>query len=288
MTGALNGLPARGGIGLKPAHFASVLECAERGAGPRWVEVHPQNYTMDGGPMHHWLSAVRERLPLSFHSVGLSLGDPGGCDLDELERLACLADRYQPAMISDHIAWSSLDGESVPDLFPAPLTAEMLDHFDRQIDQVQNRLKRPILVENPSRMLAFAADEQEETDFLSELCRRSGCGLLLDINNVTVSAHNLGFDAASWLSRIDPAIVGEVHVAGHSLRRSETGVTLAVDDHGSPVREDCWSLLALFLERSGALPVLVERDNHLPDFGELCAEAERADRILAGTLADAA
>lgn len=289
MTGAsLPGLPLRGGIGLKPAHFAELIDSAGRGAGPHWVEVHPQNYMMAGGPMHRWLSAVAERLPLSFHSVGLSIGDPGGCDRDELERLAALVDRYRPQMVSDHLSWSSLDGEKIPDLLPVPLTRALLDHFVSEVGRVQDRLKRPILIENLSRMLAFAADEYEETQFLSLLCERSGCGLLLDINNVIVSAANLGLDDAAWLAAIDPGLVGEIHVAGHSIVEHEPGIRLAIDDHGSPVGERCWALLERFLERSGPRPVLVERDNAIPPFAELAAEAARADRLLAGELANAA
>lgn len=281
-------LPPRGGIGLKPAHFAELLDSAQRGAGPRWVEVHPQNYTMAGGPMHSWLTAVREHLPVSFHSVGLSLGDPGGCDVDELERLAALVERYEPAMVSDHLSWSSLAGERIPDLLPAPMTRESLTHFISEIGRVQDRLKRRILVENPSRMLAFAADEYDEPDFLAELCARSGCRLLLDVNNVIVSAFNLGFDARLWMAEIDPSLVGEIHVAGHSVREPEPGIRIAIDDHGSAVSEECWTLLEAFLDRAGPRPVLVERDNAVPSFGELAAESARADRVLASELADAA
>lgn len=281
-------LPARGGIGLKPVHFAELVEAARRGAGPHWVEVHPQNYMMDGGPMHRWLNAVRELLPLSFHSVGLSLGDPSGCDRDELEALAALAERYQPAMISDHLSWSSLEGERIPDLLPLPLTRASLSHLVAEIGRVQDRLKRRILVENPSRMLAFAGDEYEEPEFLADLCARSGCGLLLDINNVLVSAANLGFDEHRWMESVDHSTVEEVHVAGHRLDDLGPGLGIAVDDHGSPVGEACWSVLESFVRRAGARPVLVERDNAVPAFAELAAEAARADRILSAELADAA
>lgn len=288
MTGAPHSpLPPRGGIGLKPQHFADLLDAAERGAGPDWAEVHPQNYFMAGGPMHRWLTAVRGAMPLSFHSVGLSLGDPGGCNLDELERLAQLADRYQPAMISDHLSWSSLDGEVIPDLLPAPLTGASLDHFVREIGKVQDRLRRRILIENPSRALAFAADEHDEAEFLSALCRRSGCGLLLDINNVIVSAHNLGFDPSDALDRIDASQVGEVHVAGHAIVTDDDG-TIAIDDHGSPVSELCWQLLARFFDRAGPKPVLVERDTNVPAFADLAAEVSRADSLIPRALADAA
>jgi uncharacterized protein (UPF0276 family) len=281
-------LPPRGGIGLKPIHFADLLDAAERGAGPHWAEVHPQNYMMAGGPMHRWLTAVREALPISFHSVGLSLGDPDGIDSDELERLAALVERYEPAMVSDHLSWSSLDGERIPDLLEMPMTRDSLGHFVRQVDQVQERLRRRILIENPSRMLAFADDGFEEPEFLTELCSRSGCGLLLDVNNVIVSAINLGLDAEAHLDAINPGLVGEIHIAGHFIEDHGGGEILAIDDHGSPVSEQCWASLNRFLLRSGPKPVLVERDNNVPPFAELAAEVARADAPLAIGFADAA
>lgn len=288
MSGApTSPLPPRGGIGLKPAHFADLLAATERGAGPHWVEIHPQNYMMAGGPMHRWLGAIAERLPLSMHSVGLSLGDPGGVNRDELERLATLVERYQPAMVSDHLSWSSLDGETIPDLLPVPMTRATLDHFVAQASIVQDRLKRPILLENPSRMLAFAGDEYDEPNFLAELCRRAGCGLLLDINNILVSATNLGIDVRATVAAIDPAIVGEIHIAGHAIE-DHGAFALAIDDHGSPVGAACWDLLGEFLDRAGPRPVLVERDNDVPDFATLAAEVARADALLAPELADAA
>jgi len=273
-------LPPRGGIGLKPTHFADVLDAAVRGAGPRWVEVHPQNYMMAGGPMHRWLASIRDALPLSFHSVGLSLGDPAGVDVAELERLAALVDRYQPSSVSDHLSWSSLDGEQIPDLLPIPMTHGSLAHFVSEIGRVQDRLDRTILIENPSRMLALAGDQFDEPGFIAELCARSGCRLLLDINNVIVSGINLGIDPTDNLDAIDPKLVGEIHIAGHMLERHENGAFLAIDDHGSPVGEQCWTLLARFLSRSGPKPVLVERDNDVPAYAELAAEVARADGLL--------
>ena len=281
-------LPARGGIGLKPSHFADVLDAAGRGAGPHWVEVHPQNYMMAGGPMHRWLTAIGDVLPVSFHSVGLSLGDPGGCDSEELERLAKLVDRYRPAMISDHLSWSSLAGEHIPDLLEVPMTEASLIHFVTEVSRVQDRLRQPILVENPSRMLAFAGDDYDEPAFLANLCARSGCGLLLDVNNVIVSSINLGFDPALYLDAIGGHIVSEIHVAGHGIEDHDNGIRLAIDDHGSPVSEQCWDLLARLIDRIGPRPVLVERDNDIPVFAELARESARADIILTMELADAA
>lgn len=281
-------LPPRGGIGLKPAHYAALFEAVGRGGPPGWAEVHPQNYFGDGGPPHRWLAAVAEKLPLSFHSVGLSLGSPDGCDVQELEALARLCDRYEPAMVSDHLSWSSLDGEKLPDLLPVPMTSESLDHFVREVGRVQERLERRILVENPSRLLAFQGDDYDEPGFLTELAARSGCGLLLDINNIIVGATNLEFDAAAYVDAINPGLVGEIHVAGHTVEKHEDGARVAIDDHGSAVGEPCWALLERFLARSGPRPVLVEWDIDVPEFSVLCAEAARADALLAGRMANAA
>lgn len=252
----------------------------EEGAAPAWVEVHPQNYFGAGGPPHRWLTAIANHLPLSFHSVGLSLGSSAGVDPDELEALAALCDRYAPAMVSDHLSWSNGPHDKFPDLLPVPYTDAALDHFAAQVGRVQDRLGRQILIENPSRYLAYAKSDRDEAGFLHELCRRSGCGLLLDINNVEVSAFNLGLDPEPWLDAFDPALVGEIHVAGHAIKDDDMGGRIAIDDHGSPVRASCWNLLARFLERSGPKPVLVEWDTDVPDFAVLMAEAAAADRLI--------
>jgi uncharacterized protein len=277
---SLHSLPPRAGIGLKSRHYADVLAAAERGTAPAWVEVHPQNYFGAGGPPHRWLTAIAAKLPLSFHSVGLSIGSAAGVDTDELAAIAALCDRYRPAMVSDHLSWSNGPIDKFPDLLPIPYTHAALDHFAAQVGRVQDRLGRAILVENPSRYLAYAANDWDEVDFLHELCRRSGCGLLLDINNVEVSAFNLGLDPGPWLDAFDPALVGEIHVAGHAVKDDDMGGRIAIDDHGSPVRASCWDLLARFLRRAGAKPVLVEWDTDVPDFAVLMAEATTADRLI--------
>lgn len=274
-------LPPRAGIGLKPRHYAEVLAAAERGTAPAWVEVHPQNFFGAGGPPHRWLSAVAAHLPLSFHSVGLSLGSAAGVDLGELEALAALCDRYAPAVISDHLSWSNGPNDKFPDLLPIPYTQAALDHFAAQVGRVQDRLGRSILIENPSRYLAFARSDWDEVDFLHTLCRRSGCRLLLDINNIDVSAFNLGLDPAIWLDAFDPVLVGEIHVAGHAVKDDDVGGLIAIDDHGSPVRPRCWFLLERLLMRGGPKPVLVEWDTDVPDYSQLIAEAVKADRLLA-------
>ena len=252
----LHTLPPRAGIGLKARHYADVLAAAERGAAPAWAEVHPQNYFGAGGPPHRWLTAIADVMPISFHSVGLSLGSAAGVDRDELDALARLCDRYQPAMVSDHLSWSSTPRDRFPDLLPIPYTDAALDHFAREVDHVQDRLGRRILIENPSRYLAYARDDWDELSFLHELCRRSGCGLLLDINNVEVSAFNLGLDPAPWLDAIDPALVGEIHVAGHAIKDDGDGGRIAIDDHGSSVRDICWALLPAFSAARGRGPSL--------------------------------
>jgi hypothetical protein len=273
-------LPQRAGFGLKPEHYADVLAAAERGAPPAWAEVHPQNYFGAGGPPHRWLTAIADHVPLSFHSVGLSLGSAAGVDRGELESLATLCVRYEPVMVSDHLSWSNAPDNKFPDLLPIPYSHAALNHFVREVGRVQDSLGRAMLIENPSRYLAYAGDDWDEVDFLHELCRRAGCGLLLDINNVEVSAYNLGLDPAPWLDAFDLALVGEVHVAGHSRKADDMGGTIAIDDHGSPVGDSCWDLLAAFLVRAGPKPVLVEWDSDVPDFAVLMAEVAKADALL--------
>ena len=282
-------LPAMAGVGLKAAHYAPFLEAARRGESPAWVEVHPQNYFCAGGPTLRWLTAVREAVPVSFHSVGLSLGGPGGPDPDELEALASLSARFEPGMVSDHLSWSTLGGDKMPDLLPLPMNSDSLRHFVRSVDEVQERLGRAILIENPSRVLAFRGDSYSEPQFLLELSRRSGCGLLVDVNNILVGATNLGFDVDAYVDEIASGAIGEVHIAGHTLEfDADDGATTAIDDHGSPVSERCWMLLQRLLARTGPLPVLLERDNNLPTYAELAAEAARANRLLALELPRAA
>ncbi|OHD09849.1 MNIO family bufferin maturase [Sphingopyxis sp. RIFCSPHIGHO2_12_FULL_65_19] len=283
----LRDLPRRAGFGLKPEHHADALAAMEQGAAPAWAEVHPQNYFGAGGPPHRWLSAVAAHMPLSFHSVGLSLGSAAGVDADELDALAVLCARYNPAMVSDHLSWSNGADDKFPDLLPIPYSQAALDHFVCEVGRVQDRLGRAMLIENPSRYLAYAHDDWGEVDFLHELCRRSGCGLLLDINNVVVSAFNLGFDPAPWLDAVDPHLVGEIHVAGHARKDDTMGGTIAIDDHGSPVGPHCWALLSAFLARSGPRPVLVEWDSDLPTWPVLMAEVAKADALLVAEPADA-
>ena len=274
----------RAGIGLKPQHYTQALQSVSASrpanAAPGWLEVHPQNYFCAGGPPHRWLEVISEHFALSFHSVGLSLGSAGGCFRDELEQLATLCDRYAPALVSDHLSWSGSASNRVPDLLPVPYTGAALAHFCGQIACVQDRLRRTILIENPSRYLAFAHDEMDEVSFLHDVCRTTGCRILLDINNIEVSATNLGFDPYDYLGRIDHRLVEEVHLAGHSVENHASG-PLLIDDHGSPVSELTWDLFAAFCRASGPKPVLVEWDTDVPAFETLLSEAHKADSIIA-------
>lgn len=275
----LSHLPPDVGIGLKPQHYNAVLATHDGADAPSWVEVHPQNYFGAGGPPHRWLRAVTERYPVSFHSVGLSIGTAQGLDADELEQLAALCARYEPASVSDHLSWSGNANDRYPDLLPVPYTHAMLAHCVEQVDRVQNRLGRTMLVENPSRYLAFVGDDMAEVDFIHALCRKSGCGLLFDINNVEVSSTNLDLDPIGYIDRIDPAIVGEVHLAGHA-KEMHNGDPLLIDDHGSPVSELTWKLFDRFIRRAGARPVLIEWDTDVPEYAVLLAEVARAREIM--------
>jgi len=222
---------------------------------------------------------VREILPISFHSVGLSLGSVGGLIEDELGALAQLCRRYQPASVSDHLSWSGTSGNRYPDLLPLPYTQECLDHFASQVARVQDALGRQILIENPSRYLAFAGDEMGEAEFLHALCRKASCGLLLDINNIEVSANNLGLDPFAMLDEFDPAPVGEIHLAGHAVENHEDG-PLFIDDHGSAVSDVTWQMFERFIARSAPKPVMIEWDTDVPEYDILINEADKAAVIV--------
>jgi uncharacterized protein len=277
-------LPQSVGIGLKPQHYDAVLDPANNAIQPAWIEVHPQNYfgvsnSLGGGPPHRWLAAIAEKYPLSFHSVGLSLGSAEGLMDDQLDKLATLCERYQPAMVSDHLSFSGNAHHHFADLLPIPYTQEALDHFAAQVDRVQQRLGWQMLIENPSCYLAYAHNDMNETEFLMALVERSGCGLLLDINNIIVSTGNLGGSAQDWLDRIDPDVVGEIHLAGHATEMHDSG-PLFIDDHGSVVGDAVWSLYADYISANGAKPTLIEWDTDVPDYAVLMAEANKAEAII--------
>lgn len=272
-------LPPTVGIGLKPQHYSDVLRNDGDARLPGWLEVHPQNYFAPGGPPRRWLAAMAERYALSFHSTGLSLGSAEGPNQHELDQFADLCAAIMPASISDHVSWSMAGNDNFPDLLPIPYTSETLDVMARSVETVQERLGQTMLVENPSRYLAFAEDEMEEGEFLDRLCRKAGCGLIFDINNVAVSANNVGLDAEKMIDGIDPALVGEVHLAGHASE-DHGDFTLHIDDHGSEVDEETWSLYERFIKRAGAKPTLIEWDTDVPDYDVLMDEADRATAIL--------
>ncbi len=272
------------GLGLKPPHFDEALACPAAGL---WFEVHPENYLVEGGPRLRWLAAIRARHPISLHGVGLSLAADAAPDRLHLRRLRGLADRVDPVLVSEHLAWSTWRGTYHPDLLPFPRTDEALARIVDNVDATQNSLGRRIAIENPSHYLRLAGHEWDEIPFLDELVRRSGCGLLLDVNNVHVSANNLGFDAAAYVDAFPGAAVMEIHLAGHS-RDPSLGDTLLVDSHDAPVSEAVWALYDRLVARIGPRPTLIERDDRLPSFGMLLAERERAQRALCPPMAEAA
>lgn len=276
-------LPPGYGIGLKPQHYGHVLD-PDPSPKPQWVEVHPQNYfgvsdNWGGGPPHRWLTAIAEIYPLSLHSTGLSLGSADGLNEHDLDRLAVLCDRYAPASVSDHLSFSGNAHDRFADLLPIPYTKIALEHFSAQIGRVQDRLQRRMLIENPSRMLAYRGDEMSEPEFIAALIESSGCGLLFDINNVEVSATNLGLSAEDYVDAIKPDWVGEIHLAGHAVEMHDSG-PLLIDDHGSRVTDTTWALYRRFIERAGPKPTLIEWDTDVPEYSVLMDEAQRAQIVL--------
>ena len=268
-------LPPRGGIGLKPEHYRDLLEGGDTSV---WVEVHPENYMVAGGPRLAWLEAIREGRALSFHGVGASLGGLDQLDKDHLSKLKALIARYDPEQVSEHAAWCARDGKYYSDLLPLPRTHEALSNIVNNIDAFQTGIGRRILLENPTNYLPFAS-EMDEPGFLVEVAKAAGCGLLLDVNNIWISGHNVGFDPREYIRQIPADLVGEIHVAGHS-EDPDLGAALLIDSHGAAVSEEVWDLLAFTLDLLGPKPVLVERDADIPAFAELKAERDRADAII--------
>jgi hypothetical protein len=276
--------PLTAGLGLKPQHYEEALACPAAGA---WFEVHPENYLVEGGPRLRWLEAIRSRHPVALHGVALSLAADHPPDATHLARLRELARRIEPAMVSEHLAWSTWRGAYYPDLLPFPRTGEALARIAANVGIAQDALGRRIAIENPSHYLRIDGHDWDEIAFLGELVRRTGCGLLLDVNNVHVSAANLGFDAGAYIDAFPGEAVVEVHLAGHS-RDPLLGDALLVDSHDAPVAEAVWALYERLVARIGARPTLIERDDRLPPFRELLAERERAHRTLEDALAETA
>lgn len=271
-------IPARAGIGLRHPHVRAFLD------GPPaigWAEVHSENYLAGGGLRLSSLEKIRRDLPLSCHGVGLSLGSADGLDGAHLAALKRLFDRIEPGLVSEHISWSVACGVYYNDLLPLPLTGEALGVFCRNVDRAQEAFGRRILVENPSAYLDFAQSRIPEPEFIAEIVRRTGCGLLLDVNNIHVSAHNRGFAAESYLAALPAEAVGEIHIAGHASRQIG-GETVLIDDHGSRMIPAVWRLLEAALALTGPVPVLVEWDTDIPELGVLVAEAALADAAIRG------
>lgn len=270
-------LPARPGVGFKPEHFSDI----DREPQPLgFFEVHAENYMGAGGPPHARLTKLRQDYALSVHGVGLSIGGAEPLDLEHLARLKILCDRYQPESFSEHLAWSSHGENFYNDLLPLPYNQATLDSVVRHVDQVQETLGRRMLLENPATYLLFEASDIEETDFLREIARRTGCGLLLDINNVFVAAANHNLDPRAYLARFPLADVGEIHLSGHSETEDEHGAALLIDSHDTPVKDPVWTLYAETIAKTGPLPTLIEWDNDVPDWPTLRAEAIAAGVIL--------
>lgn len=270
-------VPARAGVGLKPDHYRAILEGAPDIG---WFEVHPENYMGAGGPPHHVLERVRQSYPLSLHGVGLSIGGVEPLSKTHLRRLKALADRYEPGLFSEHLAWSTHEGAYLNDLLPLPYTDATLALVARHVDETHSFLARQILIENPSTYLRYAANEMSEIEFLTQLSRRTGCGLLLDVNNVHVSAINHGYDAAAYIDAFPAELVGEIHLAGHARIEDEDGSPLLIDAHDRSVVEVVWDLYERAVRRIGPVPTLIEWDNDIPEWAVLFEEACRADRIM--------
>ena len=274
MPSSSHALPSVAGIGLRQPHLADMTE---RRPAVGWLEVHAENLMRDG-PATTAVERLRGHYPLSVHGVGLSLGSAAGIDKTHLARFKAVARRFEPAMISEHLAWSVGDGIYLNDLLPVPHDEEALGIVADNIGQVQDALGRSILIENLSAYVGFARSTMEEPEFLAELVRRTGCGLLLDVNNVIVSAHNLGFDAAAYISRLPAHAIGEIHLAGHACNDTPDGPVL-IDDHGSRVPAEVWSLYAAAVGGLGQRPTLIEWDSALPPLSVLLGEAMHADML---------
>lgn len=272
-------LPAAAGVGYKAQHFAAITDDPGTVA---WLEIHAENYMGDGGRPLAQLRHLSRRFPLSVHGVGLSIGGESALDPDHLARLAHLVGWLNPAAFSEHLAWSTHGGHFFNDLLPLPYTEATLARVVSHIHQVQDVIGRPMLLENPSSYLAFEDSTWSEPEFLAEIARRTGCGLLLDVNNVFVSAANLGFSPQGYIDAFALDRVGEIHLGGHDEDSDDHGAPLLIDSHGRAVVEPVWALLDYTLARSGPRPVLIEWDNDIPGWPVLEAEAARATRALAG------
>ena len=270
-------LPVRAGFGLKPQHFTEILAtCPDLG----FFEIHAENYLVAGGPFHHALSRIRNHYPLSIHGVGLSIGADGPLDVTHLDRLAALLHRYQPQSFSEHLAWSTHNGLFFNDLLPLPYDLSTLNRVCDHIDQTQEHLQRRILLENPATYLEFAASTLDEATFITEIIHRTGCGLLLDVNNAYISGVNHQRDPRAYLAALPLAAVGEIHLAGFAKDQDAAGAPLLIDTHGAPIAAAVWELYAFVLDHLGPTPTLIERDHNIPPLAVLITEARCAEELI--------
>lgn len=280
MTAAASppGLPPSAGLGLHREHLDEVLAGAGRLG---FIEIHAENFMSEGGPTLALLDRLASQYPISLHGVALSLGGEGRLDLTHLKRLRRIIDRIAPASFSEHLAWASHDGIYFNDLLPIAYDAPTLGRVADHVDEAQSALGMRLLLENPSTYVSHAANDWDEIDFLAEIARRTGCGLLLDVNNAVVSSVNHGWDPQAYLQRFPLALVGEIHLAGHSETRDDAGQRLLIDSHGEAIAAPVWTQYADVIARAGPLPTLIERDNDIPAFAVVAAEVAQAADILA-------
>ncbi len=270
-------VPPRAGVGLKPEHAADIFENAR---GVAFFEARAETYMGDGSAPNALLSQIRERFPLSLHGVGLSIGGAKPLDREHLSRLQRLVALYRPGLFSEHLAWSTHDGVQPNDLPPLPYNETTLARVTAHVDQVQKVLGIKMLLENPSISPAFEDSTMSETEFLSEVVARTGCGLLLDVNNVHVAAASQGFDPFDYLEKFPVAAVGEIHLGGHAKELNTEGAALLIDSHANPVADKVWALYECAIERAGPVPTLIEWDNDVPSYPVLASEAARADAAI--------
>jgi Uncharacterized protein conserved in bacteria len=269
------------GLGLKPQHYQDAYAAAQRGL---WFEVHPENYLVEGGPRLAWLETIRARHPVSLHGVSLSLAADKEPDTAHLRRLGALIERIEPVLMSEHLAWSAWKDHYHPDLLPFPRTQEALLRVAANISRTQDALGRRIAIENPTHYLTIPGHDWSEIDFLKEVVRRTGCGLLVDVNNIFVSAHNLTSDPIAYLDAIPPDAVMEIHLAGHSV---DAHGALLIDSHDAAINDGVWRLYRYLIDRIGTRPTLIERDDNVPGFETLLDERRRAQSVLDAVLVEA-
>ncbi len=282
ISGGSSCLPRRGGVCLKPQHYDEILK---QSPDVGWFEVHAENYLGAGGPPLRYLELIRRDYPLSVHGVGMSIGSADGLDARHLQRVAALVDRFEPESFSEHLAWSTHDSEFFSDLLPVPYNKAVEDLVCEHIDLVQTTLKRQMLLENPSNYLSLENSTMSETAFLNNIVRRTGCGLLLDVNNVYVSAINCDYSAEEYINELPLDCVGEIHLAGHATDNSDPDELLLIDAHDREVADQVWSLFEYTLSHSGPRPSLIEWDASIPSLTTLLAEMHKADsaaNIVAG------